>query len=260
MPLQLLEGTGSKITIYVYPRVLFRFMLQTAVDDAQLAVQGGFEVTNYSFTPYRAGKDGLVVPLPRGFKGGILFDSQDEVAVAAGEGFRIIRPLPPVTGRKFRGGFTLSVEGGKVEWAQELPMGALQSQLAIRKTPDMIVHTPSKVPSEIRKVPEGTYVLVAPISILPKQSLALSIEGLPAQPAWRIWLPRLTGVLVVAVMLAGLYFALTRKPPQSAAASAASAAAARRQRLLDELVELERTGQNPRRRDQLLAELEDLWS
>jgi hypothetical protein len=34
---------------------------------------------------------------------------------------------------------------------------------------------------------------------------------------------------------------------------------ARRQKLLDELVALERTGDNPKRREQLVSELEELW-
>jgi len=69
----------------------------------------------------------------------------------------------------------------------------------------------------------------------------------------------IVGVLVVGVMLAGLALALAarRRPAQAAEVETE----ARRQRLLDELVELERSGAsaNPRRREQLLAELEQLW-
>jgi hypothetical protein len=65
------------------------------------------------------------------------------------------------------------------------------------------------------------------------------------------------GLLVVAVMLAGIGLALfTRRPAEVAAAGEE----VRRQRLLDELVELERSGANPKRREQLLVELEQLWS
>jgi hypothetical protein len=256
MPLQLLASTGSKISVYAFPRVMLKFSLQAFVDDSQLGVQGRIEVTNYSWAPYRGGPDGLVVAAPRGFKGGVVFDpDQNEVAVAAGEGFRIIRPIPP-GGRVFHGGFSLPVEDGKVTWSLDLPMGSYESELVIKKTPGMTVQTPPGVNNETRTVPQGTFVILGPISITPKQSMALSIDGLPSTPAWRRWVPRFVGVLVVGVLLAGVLLAVFRKQPRAVAASSDG----RRQRLLDELVELERVGGNPKRREQLLDELEDLWT
>lgn len=258
MPLQLLEGTGSKITIYVFPRVMFRFQLQSFVEDELLATQGRFEITNYSWAPFRAGPDGLLVPMPHGFKGGVVFDpDQNEVAVAAGEGFRVIRPIPP-GGRMFHGGFSLPVQGGKIAWALDLPMGAYESELDIRQTPGMTIHTPPNVTSESRTVPQGTYYVIAPISITPKQAMVMSIEGMPSPPAWRWWITHIVGLLVVGVMLAGVVFALVRTPARGAS-SAVAAREARRQRLLDELVALEQAGSNPKRREQLLGELEELW-
>jgi hypothetical protein len=56
------------------------------------------------------------------------------------------------------------------------------------------------------------------------------------------------------MLAAGVALALTRKP-----ARAAPAGGQRRARLLDELVELDRTGKDPARREQVLAELERLW-
>jgi len=256
MPFQLLEGTGSKITVYAFPRVMFRFQLQAFVEDQLLAAQGRFEITNYSWAPFRAGPDGLLVPLPHNFKGGVVFDpDQNEVAVAAGEGFRITRPIPP-GGRAFHGGFSLIVEAGKVDWALDLPMGSYESELDIKQTPGMTVHTQANMAAETRKVPQGTYFLIDPISITPKQAMVMSIEGLPSPPAWRWWVSHIVGVLVVGVMLAGVVFALTGKPPVRAATTSVDA---RRQRLLDELVELERSGANPKRREQLVSELEELW-
>jgi hypothetical protein len=90
--------------------------------------------------------------------------------------------------------------------------------------------------------------------------MVMSIDGLPSPPAWQWWMRRIVGVLVVGVMLAGVFFALARKPPARAATAAASSVDARRKKLLDELVELEGSGANPKRREQLLAELEQLWT
>jgi hypothetical protein len=257
MPLQLLESTGSKITVYAFPRIMLKFQLEGDVEDALFAVRGWFEITNYSWAPYRAGPDGLLVPMPHAFKGGIVAETdQSEVAVAAGEGFRIARPIPPL-GRKFHAAFSLPVEDGKVAWSLDLPMGAFDSELVLLKTPGMTVQTPPNVSSETRTVPQGTFVLLGPITIGPKQSMVMSVDGLPSPPAWRKWVSDIVGILVVGVILAGICFALVRKPPVAAVATAASDA--RRQRLLDELVELERSSGNPKRREQLLDELEQLW-
>jgi len=255
MPFHVLDATGSKVSVYVFPRTMFRFSLQASVEDQLLAAQGRFEVSNYSWAPYRAGPDGLLVPMPHGFKGGVVFGSdQAEVSVAPGEGFRIMRPIPP-GGRQFHAGFSLPVDAGNVSWKLDLPMGAYQSELDIRQTPGMTVHTPPNVPSEVRTVTQGTFTVIGPIGILPKQQMALTIEGMPTAAAWRTWVPRVIGLLVVGVILTGLGFALLRKPERAVVVSTD----ARRQRLLEQLVELEREGGNPKRREQLLHELEQLW-
>jgi hypothetical protein len=257
MPFQLLENTGTKITVFAYPRVMFRFQLHMFVEDQLLAGQGRFEITNYSWAPYRASPDGLLLPMPRGFKGGVVFDpDQNEVAVAAGEGFRIVRPIPP-GGRTFHGGFSMPVDDGKVAWSFDLPLGSYQSELDIRQTPGLVVHTPPNVKGELKTVPQGTYFVIDPITIAPRQPMVMTIEGLPTPSAWRDWLARIIGVFVVALMVGGVAYALFSKRPE---ASAAAAREARRQRLLDELVQLERAGGSPKRREQLLRELEELWS
>ena len=96
MPFQTLEKTGSKVTIVTVPRIQFQFQLEADVEDELLAVRGRFVVINNSWAPYRAGPDGLIVPLPHGFKGAVVADTdQAEVSVAPGEGFRLMRPIPP---------------------------------------------------------------------------------------------------------------------------------------------------------------------
>jgi hypothetical protein len=258
MPFQLLEATGTKISTYVYPRILFQFQLQTSAEDQLLAAQGKFDVRNYSWAPYRAGPDGMVIPMPKGFKGGVVFGSdQAEASVVAGEGFRLVRPIPP-GGRTFHAGFSLPVEDGKVQWAMDLPLGTFQSEIDMRKTASMTVVTPSNAPMETRTVPQGTFIVMGPIGIQPNQSMVMTIDGLPSAPAWRKWVPRIVGVFVVALIAAGVLLALFRSPAKSARA-VVQGSQARRQRLLDELVELERGGGNPKRREQVLSELEQLW-
>ena len=110
---------------------------------------------------------------------------------------------------------------------------------------------------ETKTTAEGTFYVLGGISIFQNQSMVMSIEGLPSPPLWRKWVPRIIGVLVVGIMLAGIYFALVRP---RVAVTATPAAEARRKKLLDELVELERDGGDPKRKEQLLSELEQLWT
>jgi hypothetical protein len=151
----------------------------------------------------------------------------------------------------------MTVDDGKVDWSLDLPHGTWDSQLDIRQTPGLVVHTPPNVKGEVKTAPQGTFFVVDNIRIAPRQAMVMSIEGLPTPPAWRAWLSRIIGVLVVAVMLGGVAFALFGKRP---AATAAAAREVRRQRLLDELVQLERAGGSSKRREQVLRELEELWS
>ena len=86
-------------------------------------------------------------------------------------------------------------------------------------------------------------------------------EGLikPSAPEWRVWVPRVVGLLVVLVLFGGIWFGFVERPSASAAAKVA---AARRQKLLDELVELERDNDraDPKRKAEIVAELEQLWA
>jgi len=77
---------------------------------------------------------------------------------------------------------------------------------------------------------------------------------MPSPPAWRTWVPRIVGLLVISVILAGVGFALIRKPEVAVVSTDA-----RRQALLDQLVAVERDGGSPKQREQLLRELEKLW-
>jgi hypothetical protein len=254
LPFQLLEATGTKISVFVFPRTMFRFGLTVNVEDQLLAVRGRFEVSNWSWAPYRAGPDGLLVPMPQSFKGGIVIgNDQAEVSVSAGEGFRIIRPIPP-GGRPFRAAYSLPIENGKVTWTSPLPMGSYQGEIDILQTPGMTVHAPDRVPNELHPSPQGTWAVLGPIAMLPGQPLTITIEGMPSPPAWRTWIPRIVGVLVILVIVAGFAFALAKKPVAVSVSNDA-----RRQELLEQLVAIERDGGSPKRRDELLRDLEKLW-
>jgi hypothetical protein len=255
-PFQPVAGKGTAATIYVFPRVMFSFSLTAHIDDEFLAVQGTFDITNNAWAPYIGGPDGLVIPLPKHFKGAVVAErDQSEVAAAQGEGFRIARPIPP-GGKKFVGGFSLPVEDGSVHWALDLPLGAYQSGMEILQTPGMTVQTPPSVKGEVANAPQGTFYVLPSISILPKQSMEMTISNLPSPPAWRRWAPRIVGALAIMIMLAGLGFALARTTSTRALHHERLT---KRNKLLDELVALEPGAKSDKRRAQITDELEQLW-
>ncbi|HEY1547774.1 MAG TPA: hypothetical protein VGG28_08140 [Kofleriaceae bacterium] len=255
-PFQPVAGKGTAATIYVFPRVMFSFSLTSHIDDEFLAVQGTFDITNNAWAPYVGGPDGLVIPLPKHFRGGIVAEQdQGDVAAAQGEGFRIARPIPP-GGKKFRGGFSLPVEHGTVHWSLDLPLGAYESGMEILQTPGMTVDTPPSVKGEVATAPQGTYYVLPSISILPKQSMEMTISNLPSPPAWRLWAPRIVGAIAIMIMLAGLGFALARTTSTRALHHERLT---KRNKLLDELVALEPGGKSDKRRAQITDELEQLW-
>jgi hypothetical protein len=255
MPFQPIPDKGTRASIFIYPRILFTFSLTSRIDDKYLAVNGRFEVSNNAWAPYVGGPDGLMVPLPKHFVGGLVAEKdQSDVALVPGEGFRLIRPLPPGN-RQFHGAFSLPVENGAVSWRLDLPFGSFNSGMEILSVPGMLVQTPPGVNGQTMTVPQGTFYVLPQISILPKQSMVMSISGLPQPPTWKIWLPRIFGVLVVLLILGGVTAAVLSKR------SAEADKHGRRQKLLDELVELERSQAkgSAKRREQIMAELESLW-
>ena len=266
LPVQPIASAGVHVQIFVADPV-FRFGLRAVVDDTYLGVQGRFIVENPSWKPYRAGPDGLLIPMPRGHKGGQVADmNQADVAVAAGEGIRFLRPIPP--GRKMAvAAFSLPIEDGEVVWRLDLPLGLAQSGMEIKQTPSMRVSMPPGMPgqtvcvrdskpvapNECRETDEKWFVIDG-ITIEPQRSMVFTIQGLPSSPGWKVWAPRLIGIFVLLTMIGGVAFALLRKGPAGAERTAKRAA------LLDELVELERSGRDPARREQVMTELEKLWT
>jgi hypothetical protein len=257
LPFQPVPERGTRVTLFIFPRILFGFSLTSRVDDEYLGVNGRFEVSNNSWSPYVGGPDGLLIPLPKGFVGGLVADKdQGDVALAPGEGFRIMRPIPPGQ-RTFHGAFSLTVnKAGEVTWNLDLPFGAFNSGMEIMQVPGMQVQTPAGVQGQTMTVPQGTFFVLPQISILPKQSMVMTITGLPRPAAWRVWMPRIIGILGLLLMLGGVFYALTRTRPD---AESSALREVRRQKLLDELVELEKAGKNEKRREQIMAELEQLW-
>lgn len=249
-PFQLVESAGVHMAIDVYPRVLIQFKMTGGVEDEMLAVQGTYTIQNGSWIPFKAGPDGLIIALPKGFKSPqVAQQSQSIASPAPGEGIRVLRPLSPgIT--QFLIGYTLVSEGGKLDWRLDLPFGTFQSGLQIRLHEGMQI-TPHGASGRIATANDNAkWFVLDNITIQERQSMQMEIIGMPAAPEWRSWLPKLIGVLVVVLIAGGVVIALIFVPPRRATPDQ------RRAALFDELVELEQTGADPARRDQIYAELE----
>jgi len=256
LPFQPVPERASRVSLFILPRVLFSFILTAWVDDEYFAVSGKFDISNNSWLPYVGGSDGIIVPLPKGFSGGQVAEKdQGDVAMAQGEGFRIGRPIAPGQ-RTFHGAFSLPIEDGEAHWNMDLPLGAWNSEMQIRRAEGMQVRAPAGARVEPVDAAQGSFFVI-PISILPKQSMVMSVAGLPSPPAWRVWLPRLIGIVVVLLIIGGVAFALDRSKVDHASTAQREE---RRQKLLEELVDLEKSGKNEKRREQIMAELEKLWT
>jgi len=253
-PVQLVPNAGVALRVSVLPRVIVSFSQQADIEDELLFLRGNYTVQNLSWIPYSAGPDGMIIALPKGFKGAKIADEHQSIAsVAPNEGFRIVRPLEP-GGTQFRYGYSLKSENGALEWKQDIKQLLVQSVMQIRLFDGMTVK-PRGAPGRTVTAPNGsTWFVVDNINIREGQSMEMQITGMPAAPEWRTWVPRLIGFFVMGLLIAGVSLALTRKSQV-----AAPTGEPRRAALLDELVELERTGKDPARREQVLSELERLW-
>jgi hypothetical protein len=260
-PFQTVADRGVSVAVAVVPRVLFKFSLSSAVEDAYYAVQGRWEVQNWAWAPYRDGPDGILVPLPEGFSGPVIFDVKDQVATEP-KGFRILRPLPP-GGLRFHGGFSLKIKDGGIRWDMELPRGVFDSGIQIRMTEGMKVDVPSGEDGRVMRDDDGTpYYVIPNISIRPGQRMVMSINNLPSEPMWKVWVPRLVGILGLLVVGIGLFAAFSVRRPAlaTAAVDTTKVSRARIDALYDELVALDRGGKGEAspRRAEILAELERL--
>ncbi len=94
-------------------------------------------------------------------------------------------------------------------------------------------------------------MLAQPTLIVPHERWAFTLGGLPQPPAWSRYAKAITGLIVLIILGVGIGFAMIRR-------SSAAGSRARYGQLLDELAALDEQGAGGARRDQLMAEFENL--
>jgi hypothetical protein len=199
-PFQLTDARGAATQIIVFPGVLLGFHGGTSLDDDKLWFEMQFTVLNPSAIPYDTGPSGLRLPLPKGFIGASVQDEMtSRVKVDEGRGLVWRGAIPP--GQKnFIAAFALPTEGGTVDFALDLPIGAVQSQLVLEDIPGMRLDTPAGVERETRTQQGKKFILLAGIERRPGEELTFRIAGLPQAPGWRKWVGRGAGLLVLGML------------------------------------------------------------
>lgn len=260
-PFQVTPERGAQVSVVAMPRVMLNFSLTSWVDDQFLAVSGQFTVSNSSWAPYLATKNGrpteLVVPLPSAATG---LQVRDDFASLVGtdpsRGLLLRRPLPP-GGLEFSAGFSMKIQDGEVVWDMPLPLGSFESGLEVlRSTTATRIVVPKGTKASVEEASDrrGKFWVMSPITILPPQRMVFTIAGLPQPPGWNHWAKVVVGILALIALIGGLALALHR----GAATAARDATRARYDRLLDDLARLEAEGTDPDRRAAMRAELEAL--
>lgn len=258
LPFQLAPDRGARASIVVMPRVMFNFSLTSVFEEDYFAFRGRLALRNSSWFPYRQDENGILLPLPRGFKGAqVSEEDARDVSPVPGQGLRFLRPLAPGV-RSIVAGWSVSATGGAVQWDLALPFGAFQSGMEIMQYPGMTVDLPPGVQGETAKVAKGAFFVLPNITILPNQRMVMTIRGLPAQAAWKSHGPRVVGVLVLLLLLGGVVVAMRGAKAEAAeSVSQEAARAAKIEALMEELVALDAA--DTERKEELLAQLEALW-
>jgi hypothetical protein len=263
LPFQLVPDRGARASLLVGPRVMMRFSLTSALDEDYFVFRGRFQLANNSWFPYKHSDDGLPFPLPVGASGAqVTEEDAAEISPVPGMGLRLLRPLAP-GGKTFIAGWSMSTKSGEVRWDLELPFGTTQSGMEIMQPSGVTVELPPGVEGRTVQVAKGSYFILPDISIRAKQRMVMTIRGLPSAPAWKLWMPRVVGGMVVMILIGGLVFAFRKGGAGGVLAeeSADKASRAKIDALMDELVSLEgkRDDKATARRAEVMAQLEQLW-
>lgn len=254
-PFQPAPGRSATVRMVVIDAVKdligFSFHVQGWIDDVYMGFQGQLTLHNWSYAPWDPGPEGLVVPLPAGFVGAQVEDEMSHrVAVDPDRGLLWRGALPP-GGAQFIMAFSLPVADGGVQFDMPLPLGAMNSLLALRHTPGMTVDMPVSEQGRFMDDSEGRrHYVVRGINIAPMQRMVLSVKGLPQPSQTQRVLRWAVGGAVLCLLAWGVWGIAAqrrREREEPAAGSARDQGSVDRQRklkkrrehLLDELVALE---------------------
>ena len=200
--------------------------------DDNLTVFYLFEILNNARTPIDIGGP-LLFKLPRGAAGASMMEGSSPNASAKGDMLTITGPFPP--GKTVaQVGFSLPQEASSTTITQTLPAAMAQVFVAVEKIGDMKIASPQLTNIQDMSSEGQQFIMATGGRLNAGDTLVLHLSGLPAHSTT----PR--NVALIATMLifaAGLWFALS---PGKAHAAQDAQLNAKREKLLNEIVSLER--------------------
>jgi hypothetical protein len=248
-PFQLTTDAGARRMVLVYDDLLFAMHGGGQPDEQRMWFEMTVTVANLGGSPIDVGPEGLLLPLPQGFRSASIPEESGMMfSLVPGKGLLRKGAVPPgqLTGVVQ---FALGADGGRVMFDMPAPIGMFQSQVAIVKAPGMVTNPSAGALAapELRRAEDGReYYILSGFTVPPGESLRFEIAGLPTPAKWQGWVKALAGA--VAILLVGLAVAVAVRQPRVVAAPRDPAAiekakrdlGARREKLYDELVALER--------------------
>ncbi len=234
-PFQLTEKVGAVIPLELAPPPEFEFHLAGTIDDEKMSFQAQLGMSNGPASPYTPPGGKLHIPLPRG-AGGIQIEEawSDRVKIEHG-GLAWKGAIPP-GGFQFNMSFDLPIDDGSMTMDMDVPSGAAESSIVLEYRAGMQIATLGKSQGRTASQQGRRFYVISDINVAAGQALVMKVTGMPQQPRWRRWVRNGVGLGVIALLALGVAAVMVRRGPRGSAAAAGS----ERDRLLDQLVDLER--------------------
>ncbi len=233
-PFQLTRTLGAFVRLEITPPPQFQFHTSGTIDDERMFFQMQVSMSSSPFAPYTPPGGNLRIPLPRGFGNASVEEQWSDRVKIDGQGLVWKGAVPP-GGFQFNAAFSLPIDDGELTFDMDLPGGAVDSSLVFDHRAGMKVETAGRAQGGIRSLQGRRFYVINGINIGDGQAMVMRVSGLPQPPGWRTWVRNGAGVVVLLILLAGLAAVFVRRP-----AATADPAVAERERLLDQLVDLEK--------------------
>ena len=200
--------------------------------DDNLTIFYLLEILNNARTPIDIGGP-LLFKLPRGAAGASMMQGSSQNASAKGDMLTIIGPFPP--GKTIaQVGFSLPQAEDSLTITQTWPAAVAQVAVGMEKIGDMKIASPQLTNIQEMNSEGQNFVMATGPRLNAGDTLVLNLSGLPAHSRT----PRNVALIAtVAIFAIGLWFALS---PGKAQAKQDAQLNARREKLLNEIVSLER--------------------
>jgi hypothetical protein len=218
LPFMLTPSAGASRGILLYEKPLVALQGGGTMDDDRFGIELGVNLVNLMGTPYDAGAEGMVIPLPDGFFAGNISDESnplgDRAKIVPGQGLVITGVLPPGETNVVVS-FALPVEDGRMRFVMPAPFGFYQSRIFLEKGAGTVISS-EKLGAPMVVPLQGRDFYQLELTIGPGEELAFEMLGLPVRPQGDKVLRMLAGTLVLAILAWALLATLGRQKAPTA--------------------------------------------